>query len=50
MLTAGMFRLDWLYETWALAFTACAYAFMLLPAMLYRPAAGSGRTTRVETE
>lgn len=36
MLTAGMLRLDWLYETWALAFTACAYAFMLLPAMVYR--------------
>ncbi len=51
MATAGMLRLDWLYETWALAFTACAYAFMLLPAMLYRPrAVGAGKMAQVETE
>ncbi len=51
MATAGIYRLDWLYETWALAFTACAYASMLLPAMLYRaPLVGSGPKAQVETE
>ena len=30
-------RSDWQYVAWALAVTACAYASMLLPAMLYRP-------------
>ncbi|MFY9855032.1 MAG: hypothetical protein WAK26_14250, partial [Terracidiphilus sp.] len=50
MVTAGMFRLDWLYETWALVFTACAYGFMLLPALLYRAPVRSGEMARVETE
>ncbi|MGH9559938.1 MAG: hypothetical protein ACRD3S_00665, partial [Terracidiphilus sp.] len=51
MVTAGVLRLDWRYEAWGLAFTACAYAFMLLPAMLYRaPGVGSGKMERVETE
>ena len=50
MVTAGMFRLDWLYETWALVFTACAYGFMLLPSLLYRAPVRSGEMARVETE
>lgn len=51
MTIAGRFGFDWAYEMWALAFTACAYAFMLLPGMLYRPGAGrSGEVTQVETK
>ena len=35
--TCWMLRSDWQHVAWALAVTACAYASMLLPAMLYRP-------------
>jgi|GEM_PF-5582694 len=35
--TCWILRSDWQYVAWALAVTACAYASMLLPAMLYRP-------------
>ena len=35
--TCYFLRLEWQYVGWALALTACAYIFMLLPAMLYRP-------------
>lgn len=51
MTIAGVWGLEWWYEMWALVFTACAYAFMMLPAMLYRvPVSGDGRVEKAETE
>ena len=35
--TCWILRSGWQYVAWAVAVTACAYASMLLPAMLYRP-------------
>ncbi len=50
--TCWILRFDWQYVAWALAVTACSYASMLLPAMVYRapslPPEAASRSKRAE--